>query len=159
MVILHIVKMPLITVKSRTVRLITMVALCLSCFVTHADTVKPFSTDGCSLFPNGTSSVPKAWLSCCIEHDKAYWRGGTYDQRKTADYELKSCVEAVGEPDIAAVMLYGVRLGGSPYLPTPFRWGYGWSYLRGYKALSPSEIEQVNALKNNSRNSSTQFKH
>mgnify|MGYP006979921965 CR=1 FL=1 len=34
-------------------------------------------------------------------------------------------------------------------LPTPFRWGYGWPYPRGYKVLSESERQQVeNAARN-----------
>lgn len=36
-------------------------------------------------------------------------------------------------------MRAGVGLGGSPYFPTDFRWGYGWSYVRGYKALTDEE--------------------
>jgi hypothetical protein len=40
-------------------------------------------------------------------------------------------------------MFAGVRVGGSPYFPTPFRWGYGWSYPRGYGALSEQELAQV----------------
>jgi hypothetical protein len=36
-------------------------------------------------------------------------------------------------------MYRGVRAGGTPYLPTPYRWGYGWRYLRGYKALTEAE--------------------
>jgi len=40
-------------------------------------------------------------------------------------------------------MLAGVRVGGSPYYPTPYRWGYGWPYARGYKALSDEEKAQV----------------
>jgi len=27
-------------------------------------------------------------------------------------------------------MFVGVRVGGTPYLPISFRWGYGWPYLR-----------------------------
>jgi hypothetical protein len=40
-------------------------------------------------------------------------------------------------------MLNGVRVGGTPYLPTSFRWGYGWPYLRGYKVLTAQEKKQV----------------
>jgi hypothetical protein len=39
-------------------------------------------------------------------------------------------------------MLAGVRIGGTPYLPTRFRWGYGWPWPRGYRALTPAELEQ-----------------
>jgi len=52
---------------------------------------------------------------------------------------LQACLEANGESEIGALMLLGVRLGGSPWWPTPFRWGYGWSYMRGYQPLTPQE--------------------
>jgi len=83
------------------------------------------------------------WLSCCTEHDKAYWQGGTYRDRRKADEELRRCVANVGEPGIAALMLAGARVGGSPYWPTRFRWGYGWPWPRGYRALTPAERDQV----------------
>ena len=40
-------------------------------------------------------------------------------------------------------MLAGVRVGGSPWLPTQFRWAYGWPYLRGYKEVDEDEAQQV----------------
>jgi len=109
-------------------------------------TISPFSTDGCSMFPDGTLEDKTLWQKCCVEHDKRYWRGGTYDERKAADGQLKQCVASVGKPKIAALMLAGVRMGGSPYWPTPFRWGYGWPYMRGYKALTKAELAAVEAM-------------
>lgn len=106
----------------------------------------PFTSDGCSAFPDGTPSQKTLWLDCCYQHDRAYWQGGTRDQRAAADQALRACVAAVGEPEIAALMLAGVRVGGTPYLPTRFRWGYGWPFFRGYKPLSADEITQVDAL-------------
>lgn len=38
-------------------------------------------------------------------------------------------------------MLSGVRVGGSPYWPTKFRWGYGWSYPHGYTEVQNSNHE------------------
>jgi hypothetical protein len=108
--------------------------------------LKPFSTDGCSKFPDGIAGYEDLWKYCCIEHDLAYWKGGTYQQRLQADRRLKQCVASVGHPLIGKIMLAGVRVGGSPYLDTPFRWGYGWPFGRGYKALSPDEIKQVQRL-------------
>ncbi len=99
----------------------------------HAEQIKPFESDGCSAFPDGTPQQQNLWLSCCTEHDKAYWQGGSYQQRLDADLTLKNCVSAIGEPVIAELMLSGVRVGGSPYWPTAFRWGYGWSYPHGYQ--------------------------
>ncbi len=108
-----------------------------------ADELKPFQSDGCSAFPDGSLRQNKLWLRCCKLHDYAYWKGGTYDERLTADQELKACVEKVGEPSIAAIMLAGVRVGGAPYLPTAFRWGYGWPYPRLYGVLNDAEQLQV----------------
>jgi hypothetical protein len=113
----------------------------------HAEgQLRPFTTDGCSDFPNGTLQQKDLWLKCCITHDKKYWAGGTYDERLQADRELRNCVASVGEPTIAALMLAGVRVGGSPYWPTRFRWSYGWPYTRGYRALTPEEREQARKL-------------
>ncbi len=113
-----------------------------------ADQIRPFQSDGCSMFPDGTRAQQDLWLRCCEEHDYTYWKGGTYEQRQRADERLKACVADVGEPGIAELMLAGVRVGGTPYLPTRFRWSYGWPYFRGYKALTRSELKQIEALEN-----------
>ena len=101
--------------------------------------LKAFKSDGCSAFPDGTLVEKELWLSCCYQHDLAYWQGGNSEQRKQADLALKHCVLQVGEPIIANLMLAGVRVGGSPYWPTEFRWAYGWPYFRGYKEITPAE--------------------
>lgn len=109
-----------------------------------ADDLTPFTTDGCSAFPDGTFMQNELWLSCCIVHDFAYWQGGTYDERLIADQALEQCVAKVGEPQIAALMLAGVRVGGSPYFPTTFRWGYGWPFPRLYNPLTEDEQLKIN---------------
>lgn len=111
-----------------------------------ASEIRPFESDGCSLFPNGTIQQNELWLSCCIAHDRAYWKGGRYQERVAADKELEACVAAVGEPQTALLMLAGVRVGGTPYLPTKFRWGYGWPFPRGYRDLTDEEIEQIETI-------------
>ena len=118
-------------------------AFILGSQIAHADTLKPFTSDGCSAFPNGTLHQKELWLSCCTQHDVDYWKGGTYQQRLQSDMQLKQCVTEVGEPEIALLMLSGVRVGGTPYLPTSFRWGYGWSYPKGYGELTLGELVQV----------------
>ncbi len=125
-----------------------LVMLLLSAFAVTslpllADQLKPFTTDGCSMFPDGTYQQQSLWMECCIRHDIAYWQGGTEAQRLAADEALEACVSQVGEPKIAKLMLAGVRMGGSPYFPTSYRWGYGWSYRRGYEPLSDIEKKQV----------------
>lgn len=118
--------------------------LTVSCPLFSAE-LKPFTSDGCSVFPDGTLVQQQLWLDCCTAHDLAYWQGGSEQDRERADLELQTCVSELGEPDVAALMLLGVRVGGTPYLPTSFRWGYGWPYPRAYGPLSTSELEQVKA--------------
>ncbi|WP_211197933.1 hypothetical protein [Permianibacter fluminis] len=109
----------------------------------NAAELSPFSTDGCSAFPNGSLKNQQLWRDCCVAHDLAYWAGGTYEDRSAADEALAECVADVGEPAIAKLMLAGVRTGGSPFWPTTFRWGYGWHYLRGYQPLTDAEKELI----------------
>ncbi len=113
------------------------------CSSVNAGELAPFKSDGCSSFPDGTIAQRNLWRDCCIEHDKAYWAGGTEQQRIIADQALKKCVIKVGEPEIAKLMLAGVRVGGNPYLPTSFRWGYGWPFPRGYETLTEKEQIKV----------------
>ncbi len=109
-----------------------------------AGDLRPFTTDGCSVFPDGTSEHHSLWSACCVKHDVAYWQGGSSDERRVADEALAQCVRAVGRPKTASLMLAGVRMGGTPYLPTSYRWGYGWPFFRGYKKLSEQERQEVN---------------
>jgi hypothetical protein len=122
--------------------------LLLGCLIANtttilADELAPFTTDGCSLFPNGNPQHKSLWLQCCIQHDMAYWKGGTRPERLAADLALEQCVNDLGEPEIARIMLAGVRAGGTPYLPSSYRWGYGWSLQRGYLELNPEEKAQL----------------
>lgn len=132
--------------KNNTLKLIPTVLLLFTGHVVQAGELRLFTSDGCSSFPNGTLQQQNLWLQCCVEHDKAYWKGGTYQDRINADQALRQCVAAVGEPEVAQLMLAGVRVGGSPYFPTTFRWGYGWPYPRGYGALTEEESKQVEGL-------------
>lgn len=107
--------------------------LCLiSCETSSTTVIKPFRTDGCSAFPDGTLADPEKWRAPCVEHDRAYWRGGTAGERLQADRRLREAVGAEGHPVLAELMYLGVRLGGSPWWPTPWRWGFGWPFPRGY---------------------------
>ena len=42
-------------------------------------------------------------------------------------------------------MLVGVRVGDMSYLPTSFRWGYGWEFPRLYGELTTQELKTVAA--------------
>ncbi len=86
----------------------------------------PFTTDGCSVFPDGD------WQDCCVEHDLDYWCGGSSSERERADHRLATCVERAGHPTLGPLMRIGVRMGGVPWWPLPWRWGYGWDYPHGY---------------------------
>ncbi|MGB0644647.1 MAG: FAD-binding oxidoreductase, partial [Akkermansiaceae bacterium] len=48
-----------------------------------------FESDGCSSFPDGTASEPVLWRDDCVVHDYAYWKGGTWKERRDADRELR----------------------------------------------------------------------
>lgn len=110
--------------------------------------LKAFQSDGCSAFPDGTLFEQELWLKCCQAHDYAYWKGGTFEEKEASDKELETCVSKVGEPAIAALMLLGVTVGGSPLFDTEFRWGYGWPYYKAYGKLSKIELQQIAELSN-----------
>ena len=110
--------------------------------------LKPFESDGCSMWPDGN------YRQCCVEHDRAYHAGGTKEQRRAADEVLRDCVEGnVFEwlksrrysyatscwlaARYADLVFLGVRLGGGPWMPAwgpakRFRWGYGRVRKTGY---------------------------
>ena len=70
------------------------------------------------------------WRDCCVAHDKAYYYGGSKEQKLIADLLLKQCVaKTIGDENLGLVlgsmMEQTVNIGGSPYFPTSYRWGYG----------------------------------
>lgn len=86
-----------------------------------------FTTDGCSRW------FDASWVSCCVVHDIMYWCGGSDEDRKEADQIIQQCVGPKASL-IGGMMYLGVRVGGSAWLPTPWRWGYGWKkWPRGYE--------------------------
>lgn len=129
-------------------------------------TLQAFTTDGCSggmsdawrFFAGSIPAFAKRygdhppWEACCVEHDRAYWRGETddgYTKRLAADQQLQQCVSDFGKAHakeyadkydldvamvernftIAADLMYrAVRLGGKPCSFLPWRWGYGWPH-------------------------------
>lgn len=86
---------------------------------------KPFTSDGCSLVAD-----LDMW-ACCLAHDKAYWMGGSRSDRSKADKNFRICIQETSKYWwLAWIRWLGVRIGGVGWLPTPFRWGYGWIYPR-----------------------------
>jgi hypothetical protein len=133
-----------------------LVGLLIASAPALADGLKPFATDGCSLWIDGPPDNPNLWRHCCVAHDLAYWTGGTRAQRKQADQVLKQCIKDAQQPLIADPTYAGVRLGGGPYWPSTYRWGYGWdffsgdrfsgSWLRGYQTPNAAEQAQIDQL-------------
>jgi len=104
----------------------------------------PFNDDGCTLFPESSERTGADWTECCLEHDLAYWRGGTKEEREAADLQFRDCLlERTGNELLAETMYNAVRVGGTPHFPSWYRWGYGWDYGRGYEPLSEAEREEV----------------
>lgn len=102
---------------------------------------RPFATDECS---GGMSWIWRRltgralpWAAECIEHDRAYWQGGTAKDRREADAWLLAGVSASGHPYWGMVMFLAVRVGGCPWWPLPWRWNYGWKYLDSSKGVKP----------------------
>lgn len=110
----------------------------------EAGLLSEFTSDGCSLFPDSSLINADDWCACCVEHDIAYWKGGTEAERLAADEALRDCVlQTTGNAELAEAMYLGVRMGGSPYFKNWYRWGYGWSYARKYQALNEEERSEA----------------
>jgi len=129
-----------------------VLALIFPCFCSAQDNLlKPFTTDGCSIWVDGTPTQPYLWRHCCVAHDRTYWVGGSAEERQVSDRKLQACIAEVGGKGMADYMYFFVTSGGSPLWLTSYRWGYGWRYLeggkpRGYKVLTPTEQRQLEAL-------------
>ena len=70
------------------------------------------------------------WRSCCEVHDRAYYYGGTAEEKRIADEKLMNCVsQKFGDSFkgrlLGRSMEMAVKFGGKPYYPTSYRWGYG----------------------------------
>lgn len=109
--------------------------------------LQSFSSDGCSLFPDSSLISESDWCDCCLQHDVAYWKGGTRAEREIADRELRDCVQNKTDNSVLARSMYeGVRIGGSPYFYSWYRWGYGWAFGRNYQALTLDEQYEAQLL-------------
>ena len=85
---------------------------------------KKFTTDNCSLVPDYDQS------ECCVEHDWAYWKGGSFKDRWEADTRFLQCIKETRSRALAPFRWVGVRIGGIGLFPSTFRWGYGWTWPR-----------------------------
>jgi hypothetical protein len=97
----------------------------------------PSTTDGCSGGMTAgwqlISHKPPPWNDLCVTHDCAYWAGGNSALRVYADRDLLVSMIQRGYPIIGFAMYVAVRIGGVPWLPLPWRWGYGWKFPKGYR--------------------------
>jgi len=117
----------------------------------QANELKPFTTDGCSLWMDGPPLYPNLWRHCCVAHDLAYWQGGSKAQRLAADDAIQACILEAAESKGMSNYMHGmIRWGGSPYWMNTYRWGYGWNYWegflkpRGYKTPTAEEQIKIN---------------
>lgn len=103
----------------------------------------PFESDACSVIAEGPDKDPTKWQDCCVEHDFKYWIGGTEKDRLAADKEFLGCLKSKTSPVWARLVYMGVRVGGTPHASTTYRWGFGWTQLRGYQPFTESELIQI----------------
>lgn len=106
-------------------------------------TLKPFYTDGCTLFLDGTNKNNKLWLHCCEEHDMRYWVGGSEADRDKTDLRLKTCVQEVAGETWAKLIYAGVRTGHFSPIKNKTHWSWGWNQKRKDSELNSSEINYV----------------
>lgn len=106
-------------------------------------TLKEFETDGCTLFIEGPTSKPDLWAHCCFEHDLRYWFGGTEEDKKHSDRELKACVKEVAGNFWANIIYSGVRVGHLSPVKFKYVWSWGWEPKRDKSTLSDLEIDYV----------------
>ncbi len=108
-----------------------------------------FVSDGCTGVPDGEVR------DCCEVHDLAYFKGGTFSERRTADKRLYKCVKAKGGTRyaITALIMYlGVRVFGTAWLPTKARWGFG-------KDICPDRIKKDIELRKNKKSQQLENKN
>jgi hypothetical protein len=113
-------------------------------FKERPNKIVPFTTDGCSMYPDGVLFVDSnRWVHCCIVHDIAYWIGGNHQEKIDADYDLGMCVAEKSSSIQGDLMSSGTRFGGVANNILPWAWGYGWSYNRGYRKLREKDLQKV----------------
>jgi hypothetical protein len=107
--------------------------------------LRPFASDYCSKWPDGKYEDPRQWGDCCFTHDMHYWIGGTRDEKKASDIELKECVKLSGSSLNSFIMYIGVRIGGVPG-SADYSWGFGYNSARGYEKVPRGELEKAKVI-------------
>lgn len=101
----------------------------------------PFTDDGCSCSPDLN------FRQCCYDHDRAYYHGGSKEQRQRADEKFRQCIRDKDHSILDDVYYIGVRIGAVPWLPTPWRWGFGYPFKKGHRGYTPHS-EQTEKILN-----------
>lgn len=103
---------------------------------------RPYITDGCTGWLDGTRKYN--WSYCCKKHDLQMWAGGSKENRKKADKELKACIKKKSNGFHAWVMGAGVFIGGlSPIKIESKKWGNAWGKNAGYFQLNEDQIKDL----------------
>jgi len=108
-----------------------------------SESLKPFETDNCTFFAEGTIKQPDQWKHCCFEHDLRYWFGGSIPDRDFADENLKQCVKDVAGPFWSQLIYRGVKAGHQSPAQHRLHWAWGWTSPRDNHPLSSSEKEII----------------
>jgi hypothetical protein len=119
-----------------TVMLLTLASIAVTTPTTASHLDKPplpFPDDGCSCAPDGN------FRQCCEAHDRAYYQGGSKEQRKQADREFRQCIRDKGHAILDDIYYFGARVGGVPWLPTAWRWGFGYPFKKGHRGYTEPE--------------------
>ena len=127
-------------------RIIFLILLTLSfnVFSEEQKFLKPFVSDYCTMYPEGTFGKPDQWKHCCLEHDLYFWAGGSQADRDQSDLGLKECVMKTGNVVQARLIYWGVRAGRlSPITFKKKVFGNGWIVKRPRIPLSAFETEQL----------------
>lgn len=103
------------------------------------NSLKPFYTDGCTLFIDGPPSKPNLWRHCCVEHDLRYWFGGDREDAHNANLQLGACVKSVAGSLWGKIIYHGVEIGRYSPVKHPTHWGWGWETSIGHRKLDYEE--------------------
>jgi hypothetical protein len=102
----------------------------------YAYELLPFCTDGCSVVGNKT----KTSFLCCVDHDIAYWAGGSKSDKYKADGRFYQCLLKTEGQGVAETYSAAVAVYGDPY------WGLDWVNRPRFMPLTEEE-KQIAAQK------------